>query len=311
MRGANEPSAGEGEALPGDRFASFRPREGRARVAALPAEEPASAPKLVARDGFGGMTIARYDDGGRLLRNAGDSRRPDPGAAGLLSLGTERVGGRTGIQACDPYRGEPRRPGDRVLALLVDTSSSIVEGRRQPAAIVCGAGAAIAALRRGHAVAVANFSSSVRYLKKTRDATAIYQTLASYQKESTRLPPAHLFDELRGVAADYVLVTDAAIANAAQVAPGYARLFRATPTTRARLFLLGTGLSCEDCAEVLHARSELCKVCRKNTLDPLKALVAAGFRPEPVEHPAIAGVVRETLARLGLRVPDESVPVSN
>jgi uncharacterized protein (DUF58 family) len=168
------------------------------------------------------------------------TRAPGFGEVGLLTLASSRIGSSYGHLACDPYRHVPRR-GRRSLVLLVDTSGSITRAKRAPAAIVCAAGAALAALRRGYEVSLANFSSTVWYLRKTRDKNAIYAVLSRLQRAKTKLPPAALFATSAKHPRDFVLVTDTGIDNLGAVAAGYRRLLRSHPQNRALLYVLGDG----------------------------------------------------------------------
>ena len=265
-----------GRAAPVDRLASFRPRRSRATA----------PPRVVGRTGYAGLELARYEDGGRLLRATGKrNRRPGRGELGLLTLASHRIGGRSGRQACNPYRGQTGE-GHRTLVLLVDTSGSVVAGGRAPDSIVCAAGAALGALSRGYAVAVANFSSSVWYLRRTRKEDQIYSVLSRFQGEGTRLPPASLLraDLTRKVPRDFVLVSDTAIHNLGQVLPGYTHMFRADRRNRALLYVLGSGVACVKCADKKD-NGELCKKCEVTTTDQVRKLERAGFVADRVQRP--------------------------
>lgn len=236
MRGCGEPGAAQQPPRdqPADRLASFRPRH-------APAVEQPRAPRVAARTEHRGLKIVRYEDGGRTLSASGQrSRPPGFGEIGLLRLANAPLGSRVGRTACDPYRDRPReRP--RVLVLLVDTSGSIVAEHRAPRALVCAAGAALSALAHGHAVAVANFSSSVWYMRPSRDESAIYTVLSQLQREGTKLPPASLLRRGGEQPRDFVLVSDTAIENLASELPGYARVIRSDDENRALLYVLGGG----------------------------------------------------------------------
>ena len=265
-------------AAPVDRFASFRPRRSPTKTA--------TPPKVVGRTGYRGLEVARYEDGGRLIRATGKrNRRPGRGEIGLLTLASHKIGGRSGRQACNPYRGQTGE-GHRTLVLLVDTSGSVVAGGRAPDSIVCAAGAALGALSRGYAVAVANFSSSVWYLRRTRKEDQIYSVLSRFQGEGTRLPPASLLraDLTRKVPRDFVLVSDTAIHNLGQVLPGYTHMFRADRRNRALLYVLGSGVACVKCADKKD-NGELCKKCEVTTTDQVRKLERAGFVADRVQRP--------------------------
>ena len=255
-----------------DRYASFRPRRAQPHQ-----------PRVTGRQTYRGLELLQHEDGGRLLRATGKrSRRPGLGELGLLTLASKRIGSRSGRQACDPYRGQARGAG-RTLVLLVDTSGSVVRKGHAPASIVCAAGAALSALSRGYPVAVANFSSAVWYLRKSRDEDKIYRVLSRFQGEQTNMPPAALLRSSRPAGRDYVLVTDSAIQNLDQVLDGYARLFSRQPLSRALLFLLGSGEACVKCAKGA-TQGELCNNCEVTTTDQIRRLERAGFVADRLER---------------------------
>jgi hypothetical protein len=205
-----------------DRFASFRAR-GKRR----PQRKAANKPRVVARVSHNGLQISRYRDGGRLLRALSNrTRAPGHGEIGLLTLASSPIGSSIGRRACDVYRNRVTRGVRRSLVLLVDTSGSITARKKAPAAIVCAAGAALSALARGYTVTIANFSSNVWYLRRSRDHDAIYSVLSRLQGQKTRLPPASLFPLYAKLPRDFVLVTDTGIDNLKRVLPGYELLVR-------------------------------------------------------------------------------------
>ena len=282
MRGCDGAPRGKGPrgkpSVPADRFASFRPRR--------PVPKRPAPPQVVARSGYAGMEVAQYEDGGRLVRATGKrTKRPGRGELALLTLANNTIGGRTGRAACDPYRGRAGEDG-RTLVLLVDTSGSVVKAGRAPDSIVCAAGAALSALSRGHSVAVANFSSMVWYLRRTRSEDEIYTVLSRFQGEGTRLPPASLLrrDPTRKEPRDFVLVTDAAIENLKKELPGYARMIRADRRSRARLYVLGDGVACVRCADT-DQDSEVCRKCTVTTVDHVRRMERAGFVADRVKRP--------------------------
>ena len=265
-------------ARPADRFASFRPRHVVSKGAA--------PPRVVGRSGYRGLEVARYEDGGRLIKATGKrNRSPGRGELGLLTLSSHKIGGRAARKACNPYRGRAQK-GDRTLVLLVDTSGSVVDSGRAPDSILCAAGAALGALSRGYAVAVANFSSSVWYLRRTRSEDDIYKVLSRFQGEETRLPPAALLrktSDHKGPR-DFVLVSDAAIQNLSKVLPGYTRLIREDRRNRALRFVLGDGVGCIQCAEG-KLRGDVCTKCEVTTTDHVRRMEGAGFVADRVQKP--------------------------
>jgi len=209
-----------------NRFASFFSKNRR----------PQPAPAT--RQALGSMEINRYADGGRTLRSTGGE--PDHAAMGLLDLAAGKLGDRTGSQACDPYRGW-RDPERRELVLLVDTSGSVVRSRRAPASLVCAAGAAMAAMKRGFAVTVINFSSITQRYGPTRDIAVVYRALSTFQAQGTVLPRPELLKLDGSNPRDFVLISDTAIHNLKQVIPDYGKVLRANPRNRALLYYLGGG----------------------------------------------------------------------
>lgn len=239
MRGCSKAASPSRSTEPkkADRFASFRPR----RPSMSKPRKALARPSVRARIEHDGLAMSRYADGGRLIQARGKrTKAPGYGEVGLMTLASSKLGSSTGHLACDPYR-RASRSGRRTLVLLVDTSGSITENGKAPAAIVCAAGAALAALRQGHDVTVANFSSSVWYLRKTRDTNAIYSVLSRLQRAKTKLPPATLFADAGPRPRDFVLVTDTGIDNLKAVAPGYRRLLASRADNRALLYVLGDG----------------------------------------------------------------------
>jgi hypothetical protein len=248
-----------------DRFASFRPLANR----------PRDEVRISGRAQDDGLEMVRYDDGGRLLRGdggGGGGGPPGAGQQGLLSLASSRLGGSTGERQCDPYRRWPAT-SERTLVLLVDTSGSIVAKERAPAALVCAAGAALSALRRGCAVSVVNFSSESWQIRPTRSKDAIYSVLSRAQGASTILPRVSSLS-LGAGPIDYVLVSDAAIHNLKDVLPDYQRAVQRRPDNRALLLVLG-----------------------EEDLKSVAALQGAGFEVDAVEHPGAA------LRRFAMRRP--------
>jgi hypothetical protein len=254
-----------------DRFASFW------------APGKAHRPEVVMQSKYRGLKMVVYEDGGRLLASSGAAtRRPGAGTVGLMSLSAMTIGSASGRSACDPYRG--RRPaGGRVLVVLVDTSGSITSAGRAPAAVICAAGAALAALSRGYAVGVGNFSSEFRYLHPTRDEDAIYRAVSLLQKQGTLLPAAPMLGWGRKGPRDFVLITDTAIYNLERSAPFYRRLIRKHPGNRAQLFVLGDGIVCEECVSP-PTPEKRCR-CKRTSSRGFDLLRAAGFVPRFVDRP--------------------------
>ncbi|MCA9664446.1 MAG: hypothetical protein KC503_02625 [Myxococcales bacterium] len=214
------------------RFATFFPRD---RPRRLESKMPQ------ARVSSGGIVMARYADGGRLMRALGKrSRPPGYGETRLLSLASRRIGGTFGRKACDVYRNMPRGQ-QRLLVVMVDTSGSVVSKRRAPAALVCAAGAVLSALDRGYRVALVNFSTRTRFLKPTRDREVLYSVMSSLQGGMTRLPSMKRLElpAPSAVPHDYVMITDGAIENLKQVLPGYGVALRRNASNRGLLFVLG------------------------------------------------------------------------
>jgi len=214
------------------------------------------------------MEVTRYTDGGRVLRSTGGP--PNRAAMGLLDLAAGKLGDRSGSQACNPYRSW-RSSGRRELILIVDTSGSVVRNRRAPASLVCAAGAALAALKRGFPVTVVNFSSITQRYGPTDDIEVVYRALSTFQAQGTVLPRPELLRLEPGGPFDYALISDTAIHNLKQVIPTYGKVLRADPRNRALLYYLGGGPLEED-------------------MDPAEALELirrAGFKAEQVDRPWI------------------------
>ena len=232
-----------------DRFTTFRPRDQRGG---------GSRPWTVSR--ITGPTVEqrRYSDGGRLLRSTGEGNAPGRGELGLVDLAAARLGGSDGHRACNPYR-DFRAGGQRHLILLVDTSSSVVLKRHAPDTVICAAGAALAALRRGHDVTVINFSSVAYRYGPTRDMDVVYDAL-SFQGQGTVLPRQALGELQVEDPWDLVLITDAAIHNLEQTLPAYASALKGRSDLRAVLFYFGD-----------------------EALDGVAMLVRIGFRAQYVE----------------------------
>jgi hypothetical protein len=240
-----------------DRFSSFWPR-GR---------HPVAIPKT--REQFGALEMVRYTDGGRVLRSS--DGEPNTSAAGLLDLAASKLGHRSGSQACNPYHNW-RGKGKRELVLIVDTSGSVVRARRAPASVVCAAGAALAALRRGFSITIINFSSITQRTGPTDDIDIIYKALSTFQAQGTQLPRPSLLKLSGDKPLDYVLISDAAIQNLEKVMPDYSKILRVNPKSRALLYYLGGGGGLEN-------------------LDPAKAvemIKRSGFKAEQVDghHPS-------------------------
>lgn len=287
MRGCR-PGTRTAQPRPPDRHASFwgnRPRHRR----------PAS-PVVVSRAEANGVKLVRYDDGGRLFSSTrGGQRKPDLGTVGLVELAKGRVGGRSGREACNPYRLPLR--GKRTLVLLVDTSASIDVSGRSSKAIYCAAGAALAALGRGYDVEVMNFSTVTLHQPPTRDREAIYRTLSTVQRKSTLLPEAGRLVSSSGRPRDFVLVTDSAIGNLKCTLPAYEKATRTHADNRALLYLLGDGVVCPRCH---FAKNEICYACPEASQETLVALERAGFVPHYVEQPPtpLPSLVARQLRRL-------------
>jgi len=211
---------------PVDRFAAFF--AGGRRPDAVPAT----------RQALGSTEVTQYDDGGKLLRGSGGD--PNRSELGMLDLASGRLGNSSGTQACDPYRGW-RDPGPRDLILLVDTSGSVVRNRRAPASLVCAAGAALSAMKRGFAVTVVNFSSITQRYGPTRDIDVVYRALSTFQAQGTVLPRPGLLKLEGSDPQDFVLISDTAIHNLKQAIPDYGKVLRANPRNRALLYYLGGG----------------------------------------------------------------------
>jgi hypothetical protein len=208
-----------------DRFASFWAGDRR----------PGPAPET--RERLGATEVTRYADGGVVLRGTAP---PNRAAMGLLDLAAGKLGHSSGSQACNPYRSW-NGTGRRELVLIVDTSGSVVRNRRAPASLVCAAGAALAALKRGFSVTVINFSSFTQRYGPTEDIDVVYRALSTFQAQGTVLPRPELLKLKGGGPRDYVLISDAAIHNLKQVVPAYGKALRADPRNRALLYYLGGG----------------------------------------------------------------------
>jgi len=205
-----------------DRFASFRTRAPR--------------PAVAGRERLAAVAVTRYADGGKVLRSTGGA--PNRAEMGLLDLAAGQLRRGSGSQACNPYRGW-RGSDRRELILIVDTSGSVVQNRRAPASLVCAAGAALAALKRGFPVTVINFSSITQRYGPTEEIDVVYKALSSFQAQGTVLPRQGLLDLKGGGPRDYVLISDAAIQNLKDVIPSYGKALRADPRSRAILYYLG------------------------------------------------------------------------
>jgi hypothetical protein len=232
-----------------DRFASFR------TGAVAPADS---------RDQLGSVAVVRYADGGRVLRSTGGP--PNKAEVGLLELAAGKLGHGSGSQACDPYRGW-RNLDRRDLILIVDTSGSVVRNRRAPASLVCAAGAALSALKRGFPVTVINFSSITQRYGPTRDIEVVYRALSTFQAQGTVLPRPELLKLEGGGPRDYVLISDAAIQNLKEVIPAYGKALGADRRNRAILYYLGAGVQ-DDI----------------NPAAALELIRRAGFRAEQVDR---------------------------
>ncbi|MCC6751259.1 MAG: hypothetical protein IT371_26640 [Deltaproteobacteria bacterium] len=277
MRGCDRPSGSAAQApasrhVGKDRLATFRPRH--------PTDATARAPAVTTRERLDGLELARYEDGGRLLRNLGDRERPPGlGEVGLLTLATLPFGGSTGRQACDPYRQLPRS-SERLLVLFVDTSGSMQQQKRAPAAVICAAGAALSALSRRYPVALVNFSSESILLRPTKQVDELHRLLTLQQKGQTRLPRPSDLALRHSLPRDYVIVTDTGIENLAQVLPAYRRAIAADARNRALVFVVGEGSDKEE-----------------------RLLASAGFSLEAVERSGqdFATYALKTLRRLLFR----------
>lgn len=233
-----------------DRFASFWGAKGRARrrKGAERAYEIRAA----------GLQLVRYQDGGRTIRStSGGLRRPPLGRIKLAEMASGFVGKSTGKLACNPYRHFTRRRSGagRTLVLLVDSSSSMSVRSRRKTAQICAAGAALAALERGLAVEVLNFSTHVRRQLATRDARAIYETIALNQDRFTRMPSLSRIGSPRS--SDIVLISDGAIELPKGVTPAYLRLF-ARAKRRGLLMKIGSKRAAF-CSKCDTDRGETCK----------------------------------------------------
>ena len=232
-----------------DRFASFRTQSG---------------PPTASRDQLGSVAVVRYADGGRILRSTGGP--PNSAEVGLLELAAGKIGYGSGSQACDPYRGW-RGADRRDLVLIVDTSGSVVRNRRAPASLVCAAGAALSALKRGFPVTVINFSSITQRYGPTRDIEVVYRALSTFQAQGTVLPRPELLALKGDSPRDYVLISDAAIQNLKEVIPAYGKALGSDKRNRAILYYLGAGLA-DDI----------------NPAAALELIRRAGFRAEQVDR---------------------------
>ena len=102
--------------------------------------------------------------------------------------------------------------------VLIDSSSSMVNPRRQLSYAVLGAGCACDAyLRKGARVAVYNFSDAAKgdklILNYTTDREAIYRTLCRYLGGGTHLDTADIDALQIEPAVDIFMITDMQIAN--------------------------------------------------------------------------------------------------
>ena len=220
-----------------DRFAAFRTRA------------PRRGPTVAGQERLAGVAVTRYSDGGKVLRSTGGP--PDRAKMGLLDLAAGQLRRGVGSQACNPYRGW-RGANRRELILIVDTSGSVVQNRRAPASLVCAAGAALAALKRGFPVTVINFSSITQRYGPTERIDVVYKALSSFQAQGTVLPRLSSLGLKAGGPRDYVLISDAAIKNLKEVIPSYGKALRADPRSRAILYYLGASQQQEiDPAEAL------------------------------------------------------------
>jgi hypothetical protein len=220
-----------------DRFAAFRTRA------------PRRGPTVAGQERLAGVAVTRYSDGGKVLRSTGGP--PDRAKMGLLDLAAGQLRRGAGSQACNPYRGW-RGANRRELILIVDTSGSVVQNRRAPASLVCAAGAALAALKRGFPVTVINFSSITQRYGPTERIDVVYKALSSFQAQGTVLPRLSSLGLKAGGPRDYVLISDAAIKNLKEIIPSYGKALRADPRSRAILYYLGASQHQEiDPAEAL------------------------------------------------------------
>jgi hypothetical protein len=221
-----------------DRFASFR------ALAPQPAPPPATRERLAS------VEMTRYADGGTVLRSTGGP--PNRAELGLLELASGQLGHGSGSQSCNPYRGW-RGSNRRELVLIVDTSGSVVQNRREHASLICAAGAALAALKRGFPITVINFSSITQRYGPTDRIDEIYRALSTFQAQGTVLPRQGGLGLKGSGPRDYVLISDAAIQNLKEVIPSYGKALRADPRNRAILYYLGASQQVEmDPAEALE-----------------------------------------------------------
>jgi hypothetical protein len=241
------------------------------------AEQPLPGSQVLRQRESDGIKVVRYTDGGRLFSSGSGppvEGGPHLGRLGLMELADGPVGGRTGHDACNPYRRAVTGP--RTLVLLVDTSGSV--GGESTA---CAAAAALAALDQGFFVEVANFSTRTLHQPPTRDADAIYETLSTIQRKKTYLPGVGRFMSSSARPRDFVLITDTAVGNYEQVLPEYQKALRLRPDNRGILYLIGKGVVCEKC-QGPDDQTERC-TCNETSRRPLEAMQKAGFELEVTE----------------------------